>query len=231
MKRTKKAIWHRASKLDIAYTFDCWTEEEDEIIRKYYPQYGEDECSKHLSNRTPKACKGRAQILGVKKESLWSEEEDNTLRHFYPIEGGDVYKRFYNKTKHQCMQHARLLELSAVTIGTSAQKWTPEEDEIIRKYYPTEGKRCCSRLNNRSEKVVRGRASFLGVKNIVSKTCPKRILCIETKEEFENITQAANKYGVSSSGFSKYVNKQRDYWGKLPDGTKLHWKYVEEDED
>lgn len=175
MKRTKCAIKQRARKLDIAYIFNCWTEEEDEILRQYYP-----------------------------------------------IEGGDIYKRFHNKTKQQCVSHASRLGV------TSTQKWTEEEDEIIRKYYPTEGKRGCSKhLSNRTPKSCEYRAKILGVKSIVRKNCPKRILCIETKEEFESIAQAANKYGF---GISDYLRGKQKSAGQLPDGTKLHWKYVDEDE-
>lgn len=41
--------------------------------------------------------------------------------------------------------------------------WSVEEDEIIRKFYPSEGLETCSRLSNRTKNSVRDRACFLGI--------------------------------------------------------------------
>lgn len=42
--------------------------------------------------------------------------------------------------------------------------WSSEEDEILRKYYPTEGVKVCLRLTNRDEQSCKGRASLLKIR-------------------------------------------------------------------
>lgn len=51
------------------YNDDRWTPEEDEILRKYYPQIGPTECLQYLSNRTRDAIRKRARKLGIKRIS------------------------------------------------------------------------------------------------------------------------------------------------------------------
>lgn len=53
----------------------------------------------------------------------------------------------------------------------------------------------------------------------------KAVVCISTGEVFESICIAANKYNLSTSLISSCCKGKRNYHGKLPDGTKLRWKY------
>jgi hypothetical protein len=42
--------------------------------------------------------------------------------------------------------------------------WTDEEKDIIREFYPIEGKSCAKRLPGRTEEAVRKRACLIGVR-------------------------------------------------------------------
>jgi len=62
---------------------------------------------------------------------------------------------------------------------------------------------------------------------INSEKTKSKVICITTSEVFEQIKDAANKYGLKSpTGISMVCSGKRSYSGKLPDGTKLEWKYA-----
>ena len=54
----------------------------------------------------------------------------------------------------------------------------------------------------------------------------KKIKCITTEEIFDSMKEACNKYKLKSGNLSKCCKGERNYCGKLPDGTKLEWKYL-----
>ena len=134
-----------------------WTEEEDDIIRKYYPSEGTD-VAKRLHGRTKGACNNRANILGIKYANRWTPEEDDIIRKYYPSEGTDVVKRLHGRSRGSCT--ARAVSLG---ITFNSTKWTPEEDDIIRKYYPSEGTDASKRLHGRSKVSCINRAKYLGI--------------------------------------------------------------------
>lgn len=54
-----------------------------------------------------------------------------------------------------------------------------------------------------------------------------KVICITTNEGFGKIKDAVKKYGFKSpSGISMACSGKRSYSGKLPDGTKLKWRYA-----
>ena len=71
-----------------------WTEEENEIIRKYYATEGK-MVYKRLTGRTPKACITHAKVISCtpKSRKLWTEEELNILNTYYLLEGVNIIKR------------------------------------------------------------------------------------------------------------------------------------------
>ena len=55
----------------------------------------------------------------------------------------------------------------------------------------------------------------------------KRILCITTGKIFYGRAEAAKYYDIKSdSHIAACCRGTRSYCGKLPDGTKLKWKYL-----
>lgn len=53
------------------------------------------------------------------------------------------------------------------------------------------------------------------------------IVCIETGEEYESIREASKVTGISVTCLCLNCkgDKRQSYASKLPDGTKLHWRY------
>ena len=227
MRRSQNAIQHRASILGVKFEY-FWSEEKIELLKKYYPIEGK-KCYKRFEGISEIQVKSAAIRLKIYRQPLWSVEENEIMRQYYPTEGGNCYKRLNNKTKQQTMHHAKLLKIGCHTINTSADRWTEEDDNIIRQYYPIEGGECYKRIEGSTKATVKGRASFLGVKYISRVNRPCKVLCIETGEIFNSITEAATMY--KSSKIGDVCKGKRNTAGKLADGTKLHWKYIEETED
>ena len=136
--------------------YKCWTEEEDNIIREFYPTEEIDGCVKRLLKRTKSAIRNRVQILGIKKVSRWTEEEINILKKYYPIEGPTgCVERLKKRNEETIIAKARDMLLKAPD-----KLWTEEEENILLKYYPLEGvKGCAERIKGRTENAIRYRAT------------------------------------------------------------------------
>lgn len=63
-------------------------------------------------------------------------------------------------------------------------------------------------------------------KKKISDSKNQKVLCIETNEIFDSYKDANKKYRAA---LSQYFNKNGKSSGKLPDGTKLTWKKLNED--
>ena len=57
----------------------------------------------------------------------------------------------------------------------------------------------------------------------------KKIICLTTNEIFDTITEASNKYNINHACISDCCNFKQHTAGKLPDGTRLVWRYYQED--
>ena len=56
----------------------------------------------------------------------------------------------------------------------------------------------------------------------------KSVYCIELNKTFQSLTEASNYCKVSKTCICEYLKGKQKSAGKLPDGTKLHWQYVEQ---
>jgi hypothetical protein len=72
LNRTRLSIRHRAWKLgvhverNVSKRHDEWSEQEKEVLRKYYPDGGVIECLKYLPKRSKNAIWVKANVLGIK---------------------------------------------------------------------------------------------------------------------------------------------------------------------
>lgn len=139
-----------------------WTEEEIEILKKYYPIEGM-HVIKRLEGRTKNAIKLRVLQLNLKSPSIWTEGENEILKRYYPKYGTDIIKKLPNRSKKSIMCQARRLNISSYKKGGYKSIFTDEENEIIRKYYPIEGNEVYRRLENKSKKQCQNRATTMGI--------------------------------------------------------------------
>src|SRR5699024_5023830 len=81
-----------------------WTEEEDNIVRKYYPTNGAKGCQVYLPKRNSLTICARATLLNLvsgitNKNNQWSPEEDEIIKANYSKKNTDLTSLIPNKSK------------------------------------------------------------------------------------------------------------------------------------
>lgn len=129
-----------------------WTEEEDNILKKYYPTDGST-VSKRLRGKTVQECSRRAKVLGLTRPRSWTHEEDEILRNNYSDK--DVWRLLPGRTELSIRTRIRVLGL--------VNKWTAEEDLLLMKYWESHGTDICKDLSKHTVTEIIERAKKLGL--------------------------------------------------------------------
>ena len=120
-----------------------WTEEEEAILRKYFPIGGVPAAGAHLPNRSKTSIYGQAYKLGLKREGRATRQNiivaalglDDALRARWPemTEKGDVRKlaEELNVPRWWLSQRARQLGLTVA--HKKEPPWTAAEEALMRK--------------------------------------------------------------------------------------------------
>ena len=220
--RTLGAIKRRTYDLNLVIrSVFIFTEEEDNLLRKYYPIEGPS-CYKRFKNRDRESMCNRASKLGIKFENrpLWTEEEKEIVRKYYPIEGKDVVKRLPNKTLVAIKGKAAEMKIYSEAYYNF---WTEEEDKILKENYAKIGaNKLTEYLPNRTAKDICYRAKVF---NLLRER--KTVLCVETGQTFSNAKQAAKEMNINNSHAN--VNIVACCNGKKTTAYGYHWEYVEEE--
>jgi hypothetical protein len=114
------------------------------------------------------------------------------MRKYYPTEGTDVAKRLSKPfTKRQIQTHAGTLGIKKDSI-----KWTPQEDALIRKYYPNKEK-CLEHIHGRVWTGICKRASVLGLAKEPNRPW--------TEKEFDFLRKHAST--MSNEEIARHLNR------------------------
>ncbi len=167
-----------------------WTEEEIEILRKYYPIEGIKVIDR-LRGKTKKMIHSKASSMNLISPRTWTKEDDELIKKYYLIEGKRIIKRF--KYKSYIAIKARAQKLGVLR----KEIWTKRDDNVLRQYYPSEGSNICKRLDNKSRESCRNRALKLGVQYISW-----------TNEEDEIVKDVYFKYKGNNKEKSKEIQKR-----------------------
>lgn len=217
--RTFLAIKSRVHELALNTEWESlpFTQEEDDIIRKFYPIEGND-CCKRMKNRTPNSVSQRASKLKVKNDSyFWTDEDKEIIRKYYPIEGNKIVNRFPGKTIFSIKAQARKMKVYSIY-------WTKEEDELIKqKYSELGGIGLEPIMPNRNSKEISRRARILGVKR---ENYRRKIKCVETGQAFKDAREACRVIGITPKHAN--VNILDVCKGKKGKKTAYgyHWEFV-----
>ncbi len=78
--------------------------------------------------------------------------------------------------------------------------------EKVKKVSAENGKRACKIMNEANKRKIR---------------------CSTTGKEFDSVKEASEYYNISRPHISSCCKGKRKSCGKLPDGTKLQWEYID----
>ena len=151
---------------------DDWTKEDEEVIRQHYATMGTKIKSILSTKRSKGSIKNKAWRMGIiYKGSDWSEIEKDFLVKNYGVLSTQAIAEKLNRTQDSVSQMAYKLKIKDLY-----HLWSDEEIEILKKYYPLEGKKVADRLPYKSEdqclqKINRMRIKYnIEIHRIVPKT-------------------------------------------------------------
>ena len=109
---------------NIISKYEKWTNEEDEILIKYYASE-KSKCAERLPNKSKKSCIYRAKVLGLtKNRKKWTKEEIDILKKYCPKYGIEkCYEFIKTHSKETIKIKAKQLSL----LHDKYTKWTDEE--------------------------------------------------------------------------------------------------------
>ena len=138
-----------------------WTDEEIELLKKYYPELGQD-CIKYLPNRTTSSIISKASDLKIKYDNnpKWTDKEVELLKKYYPEMGINCFKYLPKKDKTSISNKAKILKIRY----NNDQKWTDKEIELLKKYYPEMGSNCVKYLPKRNKTSIVSKARNLNLR-------------------------------------------------------------------
>lgn len=151
--RTIKAIQAKAVDLGI-FTENHWSDFSLDFLRANYSLYGAEFCAEKLG-KSKGAVVQKAARLGLKsgiKTKAWTQEENAVLYKRFPNEGEECFKDeiLKDRTYDACVQQVRKLNLEYVS-KRNLVKWTNEDIQYMKKYYPILGKLCFKKFAPKSE--------------------------------------------------------------------------------
>lgn len=106
-KYTIGAIKTKANKA-LGYTSKKWTQDEDDIMYKYYPILSPTEVAEMLPNRTYYGVIHRAKALNIQSNinRNWSEEENNYIKENYKLQPDYIIAKELNRSQ-SCVKNQR----------------------------------------------------------------------------------------------------------------------------
>lgn len=172
--------------------------------------------NKMLCNRSICSVQHKFTILGIYSRKVDYDNIDAILvQHFGKV----------SKEKLSCLLpniHYDTLRKRAYKLGLSARgSWTSEEDNILIKFYSTEGAAISSRLPNRTDSAIENRRKALGLKfnnpiywtPIQIQLLKSRYSEITSDEEFELLCKELGKSSAQVSGKANALNiKKSKLW-------------------
>lgn len=145
-----------------------WTETEDSLLRQYYDNgNGIEKLMELLPGRSRQAITSRAGRIGIsaQRKHLVSESLQKDIKDYYSREDGwaILTEKYPDLTKAQITNIANRLGL---TIREARDKWSEEEDSILRENQGIPVQELMKLLPGRSKASITGRKHSLGIRGI-----------------------------------------------------------------
>lgn len=89
-----------------------WTNEDIQVLRDYYPEFGAEKCSELISGKTKRQIKDKARVLGIKSNHYkkWTKEDNERLKVAWSTcNMEDLLCSFPGRTYQEILLHANKL--------------------------------------------------------------------------------------------------------------------------
>ena len=167
--RTHQSIRQKAARLGLNVVQKRWSKEENEFIRQNYKKKGAKWCKENgLNNWSIEMIEIQARNLednGEYKQN-WSTEELNILRKYFPLGGAELCIKNGIKNRTLAAINTKANKCCLFFSNNDLpSKWTEEELDILRKYFPLGGAELCQEkgLQDRTIAGIRVKANRLGL--------------------------------------------------------------------
>ncbi|HHA1936163.1 TPA: hypothetical protein ACOEP6_004666 [Enterobacter ludwigii] len=139
-----------------------WTISELKFLEEHYGKIPRADIGKHLG-RSASAIQGMANKIGccTRRAAAWTETEKNILRATYETDMDS--KLICAMLPGRALQSITVM---ARNMGLSRPEslWRQDEIDVLRTYYPVEGKKIAARLPDRGPEAVKLKANELSIK-------------------------------------------------------------------
>lgn len=158
--RTKGAIFAYASKLGLTGR-ERWSEGEKRFLAKHYGPMSAHEIAAALG-RSVGGVRRAVNLLhlGKKQSGIWREPEMAILDAHYNRGAGLAYVQRLLPGRSRAAITAQASKMGI----TRERGWSPEEEQILRTYYPVMGIKVADKLPQRTKAAIKGRVQFLGLR-------------------------------------------------------------------
>lgn len=166
-------------------------------------------------NKNKKIHEETKKQISSSVKDLWDDEEyykkqlTNKMKQVICINTGKVYDSLTEAAKH--------LEVCPVTIKNACEG----KQQAVGGYKHNKPMQVAYYEENKNYKL----------KKLKNYNPPKRVICINTKEVFENATEAAKKYkkyGCCQPKISMVCNGERKHNGRFENGEYIKWLFLKD---
>lgn len=150
-----------------------WTSKDLNILIKYYPSKGTKICNLLSQKRSNNAIIEMAKKLnlGYENNRKWSKKDKEFLLDNYNRLSIEEISKIMNRTQLSLKNMARKLNLAKSNLKKSDfNKWNNKEIELLKEFYPLEGKKAAFKLQYKTEKQCLTKAHDLKIKYVGYKT-------------------------------------------------------------
>lgn len=125
------------------FKVDLWTEEENEILRKFYPDSSYEKICELLPGRTKSAIIAKASKMKIRKNvPVWTKEQYKILKKYYPssISNRELLDMLPNHSFYAIKTKAKLMKIRRgeylpTSKEETVRRWTKDEIDVLTHYY------------------------------------------------------------------------------------------------
>lgn len=186
-----------------------WTAYAVQILVKDYPAKGTKIPELISLGFTPRSISSKAARLNIKQLGYyWTPEDIKLLEDKYPTQGSNIQElRCKGFAETRICSKAQKLGIKFIGSSEGAcARWTPKEDDIVRRDYPSLGSNIPSLLSNgRTRATINARAQKLGVTWVMS----RGVKITYNNVVYNTAREACEAAGVDTVSFYNASNKMK----------------------